>query len=83
MMLAFFVVFQPHFHAHPPLLHIHSISMSQADRPMDKRQHIKIQMFEARIMTDAEVESVASLLFTWWLRGFENRLDRPRTPASL
>jgi len=38
---------------------------------MDNVRQIQLEVEEAREMTDAEVESVASLLFNWWKRDFE------------
>ena len=40
-----------------------------------KRKDVGIRFVEARKMTDAEVESVASLLFTWWRREYEQEMD--------
>lgn len=37
------------------------------------RSDIRIEVLEERIMTDTEVEAVASLLFTWWKGEFEHQ----------
>ena len=39
---------------------------------MRKKPELKIEVREEREMTEVEVETVASLLFTWWKREFEN-----------
>ena len=38
-------------------------------------REVPVQVIEQREMTDAEVESLASLLFTWWRREFERERD--------
>lgn len=42
---------------------------------MEEKKEIQIDVHEAREMTEAEVETVASLLFTWWRREFEQERD--------
>lgn len=42
---------------------------------MDGQRQIQIEAEQAREMTEAEVESIASLLFTWWRREFERERD--------
>ena len=38
-----------------------------------QKEQIEIVVFEGEEMTDAEVESVAALLLSWWRRDFESR----------
>ncbi len=47
-------------------------------RIVKEKAAIRIEIKEARVMTDAEVESVASLLFTWWKRDYERETDEWR-----
>ena len=41
----------------------------------ERRSKVSLEMVEQREMTDAEVETVVSLLFTWWKREFERERD--------
>jgi len=40
----------------------------------EKQKELKIIIQEGREMTDAEVESVVSILFQWWRSEFEQSL---------
>jgi len=39
------------------------------------RRDVTLELVEERKMTDTEVEVVASLLFSWWKREFEQQLQ--------
>ncbi len=49
---------------------------------MDRNRDIKIELVEGRAMTNAEVEAVASLLFTWWRREFEQESLLRNSPTE-
>lgn len=38
-----------------------------------QQNDVRLELLEERTMTDAEVEVVASLLFSWWQREFEEQ----------
>jgi len=40
---------------------------------MAEKKEIKVEIVEERQMSDAEVETFASLLFQWWKRDFEKQ----------
>ncbi len=42
---------------------------------MEEKKELQIDVQEAREMTEAEVETVASLLFGWWRREYEQERD--------
>lgn len=42
---------------------------------MEEKKELQMDVQEAREMTESEVESVASLLFTWWRREYEQEGD--------
>jgi hypothetical protein len=46
---------------------------------MEAKTEIQVEVKEERDMTEAEVESVASLLFTWWKREYEERSDNEQS----
>ena len=46
------------------------------------RSDLTMKLVEERNMTDTEIEAVASLLFTWWKREFEQQ-SRERLESNL
>jgi hypothetical protein len=40
-----------------------------------KRNSLTLEIIKERTMTDAEIETIASILFAWWKRDFESKRD--------
>ena len=54
-----------------------------------RQKEIGLEFIEGREMTEAEMETVASILFTWWKRDIEQRMaekvdeEKPSEPEGV